>query len=68
METAGIIARDKEMKLYLVTKKELPLKLLESKVSISRKTLERQRKYIIAITLILINEFEHLRGYITKAF
>ncbi|MCL4440703.1 MAG: RNA polymerase subunit sigma, partial [Firmicutes bacterium] len=35
---------------------------------ISRKTLERQRKYIIAITLILINDFDHLRQYIIKAF
>ncbi len=68
MEVAGIIAADSDMAVYMVNKKELPLKLLEQKVEISRKTLERQRKYIIAITLILINDFDHLRQYIIKAF
>ena len=67
MEVAGIIADDREMAAHLVNKKEIPLKQLEQKVDISRKTLERQRKYIIAITLILINDFEYLKGYIAKA-
>lgn len=66
MEVAGIIAADPVMRTHLVSKKELPLKYLERKVGISRKTLERQRKYIIAITLILINDFEYLREYIAK--
>lgn len=67
MEVAGIIAADNEMVTHLVSKKELPLKILEQKVGISRKTLERQRKYIIAITLILINDFDYLKQYIIKA-
>jgi len=67
MEVAKIIAGDNYLKTYLLTKKELPLKLLEQKVGISRKTLERQRKYIIAVTLILIDDFDHLRQYIVKA-
>ncbi len=67
MEVAGIIAADNYMKNYLMSKKELPLKLLEHKVGISRKTLERQRKYIIAVTLIMIGDFDHLRQYIVKA-
>lgn len=67
MEVAGIIAADPEMRAHLSAKKELPLKTLEKKVGMSRKTLERQRKYIIAITLILIHEFDYLRQYIIKA-
>ena len=67
MEVAGIIANDREMAAHLLNRKELPLKQLEKSVEISRKTLERQRKYIIAIALILINDFEHLREYIIKA-
>jgi len=66
MEAARIIASDSDMRAHLVTKKELPLKILEQKAGISRKTLERQRKYIIAITLILINDFDYLRQYIAK--
>ncbi len=66
MEVAGLIARDDEMAAYLKRKKELPLKVLSTKVDISRKTLERQRKYIIAVTLILINDYAHLKQYVQK--
>lgn len=68
MEVAAVIAGDKEMTAHLLAKKELPLKLLENKVGISRKTLERQRKYIIAIILVMINDFDYLKQYIAKAF
>lgn len=67
MEVAKVIAGDREMANHLLTRKEIPLRLLERRVDISRKTLERQRKYIIAIALILINDFDHLRQYIIKA-
>ncbi|WP_418792245.1 RNA polymerase sigma factor SigI [Phosphitispora sp. TUW77] len=67
MEVAGIIAKNTEMTGHLLHKRELPLKQLEKIVNISRKTLERQRKYIIAITLILILDLEYLREYIAKA-
>lgn len=67
MEAARLIAVDREMVEHLLRKKELPLKLLEQRANISRKTLERQRKYIIAVTLILVNDFEHLKEYISKA-
>lgn len=66
MEAAAIIASDKEMVAHLISKKELPLKLLERKSGISRKTMERQRKYIIAVTIILINDFDYLKQYIAK--
>ncbi|WP_018130826.1 RNA polymerase sigma factor SigI [Effusibacillus pohliae] len=64
MEVARIIANDGELRDYLLEKKSLPLKLLSSRISVSRKTVERQRKYIIAISLILIGEFEMLQDYI----
>ncbi len=66
MEAAKIIASDPEMLNHLITKKELPLKKLESNVGISRKTLERQRKYIIALTLVFISDFEYLKQYLGK--
>jgi RNA polymerase sigma factor len=64
MDVARIIADDRVMKDYLLEKKSLPLKLLTSQINVSRKTVERQRKYIIAIALILIGEFEMLQDYI----
>ncbi|HWI55348.1 MAG TPA: RNA polymerase sigma factor SigI, partial [Desulfobacteria bacterium] len=66
MEVAKIIASDADMSNHLITKKELPLKQLEANVGISRKTLERQRKYIIAITLVFISDFEYLKQYLVK--
>lgn len=64
MDVARIIAENEEMRTYLLEKKSLPLKMLTSHISVSRKTVERQRKYIIAIALILIGDFEMLREYI----
>lgn len=68
MEAAGVIAQDRELAAYLKRKKELPLKVLSERVDISRKTLERQRKYIIAVALIMINDYGHLKQYVQKAF
>lgn len=68
MEVARVIAEDRNLTAHLFNKKELPLKQIEQKVDISRKTLERQRKYIIAVTLILVSDFEYLKQYIQKAF
>lgn len=64
MQVARIIAMNPEMTAYLLEKKSLPLKALLSHVAISRKTLERQRKYIIAISLILIGDYDMMKEYI----
>lgn len=64
IEVAKVIAAQKELCEHLITKKSLPLKALMKHVSVSRKTIERQRKYIIAVSLILIGDFEMLQDYI----
>jgi len=64
IEVAKLIYEDVELTKSLLTSKVLPLSYLVTKVDISRKTLERQRKYIIAITLILINDLSYLKYYI----
>jgi len=61
---AKIVAENEELSNSLLTKKQLPIKQLESMVSVSRKTIERNRKYIIAISLILICDFVYLKDYI----
>lgn len=62
---AGLIVGDRELTGYLMKNKLLPLKELEQRTSISRKTMERNRKYIIAIVLILTGDYRYLRGYIS---
>lgn len=61
---ARIVATHPVLREHLLQRKELPLKALEKQVSASRKTLERQRRYIIAVALILIGNYEYLHGYI----
>ncbi|MBY0120951.1 RNA polymerase sigma factor SigI [Bacillus sp. S/N-304-OC-R1] len=64
MIVAKLIADKEELKQILLEKKRLPIKQLENYVSISRKTIERNRKYIIAMTLILLGDYVFLRDYI----
>lgn len=61
---AKVVADNEELSNRLLSKKQLPIKQLESLVSVSRKTIERNRKYIIAISLILIGDFVYLKDYI----
>lgn len=51
---------------YLRSQKALPLAQLaqDGAIRVSRKTMERHRKYIIAVALILMEDFEYLRGYV----
>ncbi len=61
---AKILAENEALKNSLLKNKRLPIKQLESYVPLSRKTIERNRKYIIAISLILIGDYVYLQDYI----
>jgi RNA polymerase sigma factor len=61
---AKLLVDDKDLKSFLIEKKRLPIKQLEKKVNVSRKTIERNRKYIIAIALILSNDYVYLNDYL----
>lgn len=61
---AKLIADDPNLSSYLLEKKQLPIKDLLSLVSCSRKTIERNRKYIIAVALIYLGGFNALKSYI----
>lgn len=63
-KAAKEIVEDRELLEQLIENKKLPMKLLEKKVDVSRKTLERNRKYIIAVVLILAGDFLYLKEYI----
>lgn len=61
---ANILVNDPELKDILFTKKQLPIKRLEQLVDVSRKTIERNRKYIIAISIILTGDYVYLQDYL----
>lgn len=64
MSIAKTLIDNKDLAVFLWEKKRLPIKELETLVNTSRKTIERNRKYIIAIAIILDGEFQYLRDYI----
>ncbi len=64
LQVAKLVSENKGFCEYLQHKKKLPLKKLEKEVGLSRKTLERNRKYIIALVLILIGDFNYLKDYL----
>jgi RNA polymerase sigma factor len=61
---AKMLVENQELKDLLFEKKRLPIKQLEQMVNVSRKTIERNRKYIIAIALILSNDYVYMKDYI----
>lgn len=61
---ARLLARQPELSAHLRAKGELPLRSLERVTGLSRKTLERQRKYIIAVALILLEDLPYLEAYL----
>lgn len=69
MQVARLIAETPSYRQHLIEKQSLPLSMLEKdeRVEISRKTMERQRKYIIAIAVLLMSDLYHLKEYITLA-
>ncbi|NPV92353.1 MAG: sigma-70 family RNA polymerase sigma factor [Firmicutes bacterium] len=60
------LAGDPSLLSHLLEKKRLPLKELALSYQLNRKTLERGRKYIIAVSIILHHQDElpHLKTYI----
>jgi len=50
---------------HLLRKKELPIKEMLEIIPMSRKTLERNRRYIIAMAVVFLGGFELLRNYLT---
>lgn len=61
---AEAIAAEPKLVNYFLTHKELPLKEIENKLPFSRKTLERHRKYIVALLLVHIEDLPHIREYL----
>lgn len=61
---ASQLARNHELMDYVRQRKALPMKDLEAMTPLSRKTLDRQRKYILAVALAWSGDFPHLQSYL----
>lgn len=56
--------RDAELLERIRAKKALPVKELTEKLGINRKMLERWRKYIIALIIILAGDYPYIKSYL----
>lgn len=52
----------------LVETRKLPLSKLIEQTKVSRKTIERHRKYIVAMLVLLTNGFDIIRGHLVNVF
>lgn len=68
LRMGGTIARSVTMHAILREKKQLPVKELCQSEPVSRKTVERHRKYLIAVALIASGAYPYLKQYIGLAF
>ncbi|WCK53946.1 RNA polymerase sigma-I factor [Aneurinibacillus sp. Ricciae_BoGa-3] len=64
IQIAAVIAELPELREFFLQKKKIPVKRLMEHISFSRKTIERNRNYIVAITIILLEDYRYLRSYI----
>ncbi len=66
IQIAQLVAETDEYKDFLLDKKKLPVKHIEEHVQVSRKTIERNRKYIIAMSLLIMSELYYLKDYLKE--
>ncbi|RKQ31314.1 RNA polymerase sigma factor SigI [Oceanobacillus halophilus] len=64
IHTARVLYEDEVLREYVYQKKKLPIKNLNKKVDVSKKTLERNRKFILAIFIVLSEDFIYLKDYL----
>jgi RNA polymerase sigma factor len=64
INVAKLLVDNEELLKQLFQKKQLPIKQLENMAEVSRKTIERNRKYIIAVAIILAGDYVYLKDYI----
>ncbi|WP_163971379.1 RNA polymerase sigma-I factor [Oceanobacillus halotolerans] len=67
IQVAKQLFDDPELKEYVERKKKLPIKVLASKVDVSKKTLERNRKFILALFIVLNEDYVYLKDYLKGA-
>jgi len=62
--TAKVLYADEVLREHVKRKHKLPIKELAKLVDVSKKTLERNRKFILAIFIVLDGDFIYLQEYL----
>jgi RNA polymerase sigma factor len=64
VKIARVLREDSKLRDFVEQKKKLPIKELAKKVDVSKKTLERNRKFILAIFIVLGEDYVFLNDYL----
>lgn len=64
VRVARILYQNYTMREFVKTKKKIPITQLLDHVEVSKKTLERNRKYILAVFIVLDGDFVYINEYI----
>ncbi|MYL51085.1 RNA polymerase sigma factor SigI [Halobacillus litoralis] len=64
VQVARLVYEDEYLCSQVIDKGRLPIKDLVDRVDVSKKTLERNRKFIIALVLILNGDYVYLKDYL----
>ncbi|ARI78177.1 RNA polymerase sigma-I factor [Halobacillus mangrovi] len=64
VQVARMVYEDRSLREKVITKGRLPIKDLVDRVEVSKKTLERNRKFIIALVIIFDGEYDYLKDYL----
>ncbi|RKL67528.1 RNA polymerase sigma-I factor [Salipaludibacillus neizhouensis] len=68
IEISRIIMKHDDILHTLLVKKRLPVNQLMAHISMSRKTIERNRKYIIAMVIVFNEDYYYLKDYLKEWF
>lgn len=64
IRVARTLYQNEMMREFVQTKKKIPITQLMEYVTVSKKTLERNRKYILAIFIVLDGDFLYIKDYL----
>ncbi|WP_100523503.1 RNA polymerase sigma-I factor [Mycobacteroides abscessus] len=64
IQVALTLVSSERLSTLFKDKKKLPMKELMNEVEVSRKTVERNRNYIVAIILLLMEDYHYLQSYL----
>ncbi|GAB3060802.1 RNA polymerase sigma factor SigI [Virgibacillus ainsalahensis] len=64
VRTARVLFENAELRSYVHRKKKLPIKDLMKFVDVSKKTLERNRKFVLAVFIVLSEDYFYIKEYL----
>lgn len=66
MRAAGAIAEDEGLREMLLARRRVPQRVLAERLRVSEKTIEKHRKYIVTLALVLMGDYPGIRAFLPE--